>query len=360
MKKLTEFFIRHKHHIATVAFFVGFFVDIITFRTINLDVSQIILAGYLVIVAGSILVLASPVHAGTSKIDQSMRAWLPIIHQYVAGNLLSAFLVLYFSSGSLSQSWPFLIIVALAAFGNETFFVEKYRLPFQTTLFFLNLVLFFALATPIALGSLGFLTFLSSVGISVGFFILFFLIGRFLAPSAFSENTSRIVGGVLTVGIVVVLLYVTHLIPPIPLSAKSIDVYHSVTKVGDVYLATDENRSWYERFLDLQGITLHLTSGESAYVFSSIFAPAHFGADVVHQWEHFEPESGRWIVQNTVRFPILGGRPEGYRGYSFIESPMSGRWRISVKTPDGAVIGRIHLIVEQTQTHLVTVEKVLK
>jgi len=360
MKKLTEFLTHHKHHLATGAFVVGFFVDIITFRTINLDVSQIILTGYLLIVGGSILVLASPLHVGASKIDTSMRAWLPIIHQYVAGNLLSAFLVLYFSSGSLSQSWPFLIVVALAAFSNETFFIEKYRLPFQTTLFFLNLVLFFALATPIALGSLGLLTFLSSVGVAIAFFILFFLLGRFFAPSAFLHNASRIAGGVLCVVVVVVLLYVTHLIPPIPLSAKSIDAYHSVVKVADTYVATDEVRSWYERFFDIQGVTLHLSPGESAYVFSSIFAPAHFGAGVVHQWELFEPELGKWVIKNRVSFPILGGRPEGYRGYSFMDNPTSGRWRISIKTPDGAVISRMSLIVEQVKTPPVTAPKILE
>jgi len=360
MKKLTEFFSHHKHHLATVAFVVGFLVDIITFRTINLDISQIILAGYLIILAGSILVLASPLHRGVSKIDQSMRSWLPVIQQYVAGNLLSAFLVLYFSSGSLSQSWPFLIIVALAALSNETFFIEKYRLPFQTTLFFLNLVLFFALATPIALGSLGLITFLSSIAISVAFFVLFFLLGRFFAPDAFLENTLRIAGGALSVVVVVILLYVTHLIPPIPLSGKSIDAYHSVVKVGDTYIATDEVRSWGERFFDIQGVTLHLASGESAYVFSSIFAPAHFGAGVVHQWELFEPELGKWVIKNRVSFPILGGRPEGYRGYSFMDNPTSGRWRISIKTPDGAVISRMSLVVKQVKTPPVTVEKILE
>lgn len=360
MKKLTEFFSHHKHHLATIAFVGGFLVDIITFRTINLDISQIILAGYLIILAGSILVLASPLHRGVSKIDQSMRSWLPVIQQYVAGNLLSAFLVLYFSSGSLSQSWPFLIIVALAALSNETFFIEKYRLPFQTTLFFLNLVLFFALATPIALGSLGLITFLSSIAISVAFFVLFFLLGRFFAPNAFLENTLRIVGGALSVVVIVILLYVTHLIPPIPLSGKSIDAYHSVVRVGDTYIATDEARSWGERFFDIQGVTLHLASGESAYVFSAIFAPAHFGARVVHQWELFEPALGKWVIKNIVSFPILGGRKDGYRGYSLIEDPALGRWRVSVKTPDGAVISRMYLIVKRVQTPMTVAPKVLE
>ncbi|MES2134684.1 MAG: DUF2914 domain-containing protein [Patescibacteria group bacterium] len=360
IKPVTDFLFRHRRHVATVAFFAGFFVDIITFRTINLTISQIILTGYLLIVAGSILILSGPVRTDAKGITKHVRTWLPIVHQYVTGNLLSAFLVLYFSSGSFSQSWPFLIIVALAALSNETSFFEKYRTSFQTTLFFFNLVLFFALAVPIAFGSLGLLTFLSSIGVSILVFILFFLAGKFFAPTAFKDNGRSIIGGALGMCVLVVALYMTHLIPPIPLSAKNIDVYHSVEKVGDTYVVLDEVRTWYERFLDIGGVPLHLGEGESAYVYTSVFAPARFGANIVHRWEMFDEDSGEWISKNTVRFPILGGRPNGYRGYSFMENPVPGHWRVSVETPQGGVIGRVELLVVRVATPVDVIQKTLE
>ncbi len=358
VKIFLDFLYRSRRHLATAAFLLGFLVDIITFRSINLELSQIILAGYLVIVAGSILVLATQMSAKSSETSR-VQTWLPIVHQYAAGNLLSAFLVLYFSSGSLFASWPFLILVALAAVGNEIFSLEKYRIPFQTTLFFLNLTLFFALAVPILFGSLGLPTFLWSLGLSFGTFLLFFLTGAFIVPHTFTENTGRIAGGAFIVGGLLLALYVTHLIPPIPLSLKSVGLYHSITKTGDTYTATDETHTLLERLLNLGDTTLHLTSGEAAYAYTSVFAPAHFGADIVHQWEFFDSESGDWVVKNRVAFPILGGRHEGYRGYSFIENPAPGRWRVSVETADGAIIGRAYLLVERVSVPWGTLEKTL-
>jgi len=359
IKSLLDFVSAHKRRLATAAFALGFLVDIITFRNINLDLSQILLAGYLTILAGSILILAAQTEAKKTGVMRHVHAWLPIVQQYAAGNLLSAFLVLYFSSGSFSASWPFLLLVAFAAIGNERFSLERYRLPFQTTLFFLNLMLFFALATPIALRSLGFFTFLSSIAISLAVFVSFFLIGSFVARRAFRENARRIGAGALSVGALILTLYATHLIPPIPLSAKSIDFYHSVAKVGDAYVAIDEERSWFERFLDIGGVRLRLAAGEPAYVYTSIFAPARLGTDVVHRWESFDKTTGDWVTRDVVRFPILGGRAEGYRGYSLAPSPTPGRWRVSVETSEGAVIGRMYFMVERVPAPVATVTRVL-
>lgn len=359
MKDFFTPFIRNKRHLATVAFAVGFLVDIVTFRTLNLEVAQIILAGYLVILAGSIIILAIPQRLPTSGILKFIHAWLPVVQQYAAGNLLSAFLVLYFSSGSLSASWPFLALVLLAVVGNETFSIDKYRIPFQTTVFCLVLVLFSALATPVAFGVLGFFTFLWSLGFSLGAFVIFFIAASLVAPDSFLKHAGRITAGAAAVAVLVLVLYVTNLIPPIPLSAKNVDFYHSVEKVGDVYVAEDESRSWFERFVDMNGVTLHIAPGASAYVYTSIFAPAHFGADIVHRWEWFDPLSNTWVTKNRVGFPILGGRSEGYRGYSLIEDPVAGRWRVSVETNEGAVIGRALLMVKPVSVPIVTTERTL-
>jgi len=41
------------------------------------------------------------------------------LYQYSTGALLSGFLILYAASGSLAASWPFFILVAIAAIWNE-------------------------------------------------------------------------------------------------------------------------------------------------------------------------------------------------------------------------------------------------
>ncbi|TAJ15606.1 DUF2914 domain-containing protein [Patescibacteria group bacterium] len=349
MKKIAQFLDRNKRHIATLALVLGFLVDTLVFRNIDLTLSIAILSGYLVLAASSILALASHPRSIPTGFLGRVREWLPVVHQYATGNLLSAFLILYFSSGSLSQSWPFLFIVAIAILGNELITTEKYSIPFQTTLFFLNLSLFFALVAPILLNSLSVSTFLISIIVSLLVFTGFLGIGYVLSR-AFATHLHRVIGGVVVVVLVVVGMYFTSVIPPIPLSVKSIGFYHSVTKVGDTYVSEDEAREPYERFFDIGGITLHLAPGEPAYVYTSIFAPAHFGAPVVHKWEYYDTSEKKWITKNTIKFPITGGRPEGYRGYSLIEFPSPGKWRVSVTTTAGAVIGRSTLNIIRVAT----------
>lgn len=348
MKRIIKYLNTHKRHVATLALVLGFLVDTLVFRNINLTLSIAILSGYLMLVAGSILALSLPGRT-LSGFLAKMREWLPIVHQYATGNLLSAFLILYFSSGSLSQSWPFLIIVVVAIFGNEFITAEKYVVPFQTTLFFLNLSLFFALATPVFLNSLSVSTFLISIVVALSVFAGFLGVGYVLSR-VFVAHAARIIGGAAGVVIMVVGMYFTNVIPPIPLSVKSMGFYHSVTKVGDTYISEDESRESYERFLDIGGITLHLAPGEPAYVYTSIFAPAHFGAHVVHKWEYYDAGVKKWVIKNSIKFPITGGRLEGYRGYSLIEFPSPGKWRVSVTTATGAVIGRSALNIVRVTT----------
>ncbi len=48
---------------------------------------------------------------------------------------------------------------------------------------------------------------------------------------------------------------------------------------------------------------------------------------------------------NEVHFPLVGGRVEGYRGYSFMSGVTEGSWRVDVKTKEGLVVGRIRFDV---------------
>ena len=349
VKKVIAWATHHKEHVATVALVLGFFVDVITFRNINLDISELILLVNLVIVAGSILILSIPTRETKTFFGQ-VRSWIPVAQQYSMGNLLSAFLILYSASGSIAASWPFLLLVLAAAIGNETFKRPEYRLPFQTTLFFLNLMLFAVLAVPIALNRIGAFTFAIGIAIAGGVFALFTATGRLIARRAFAEHLMRIRMGAVAVAALLIVFYFTNLIPPIPLSVKTTGVYHAVTHEDDTYVVTREVRSFLARFFDLDGETLHLKNGETAYVFTSVFAPADFSESIVHRWQYFNDATGKWETWNTVRFPIVGGRHGGYRGYSLTENPKPGKWRVSVETVRGQVLGRVYFTVERATT----------
>ena len=347
MRKLFNFLRKDKRRLATFALIVGFLVDVITFRNINLDTSVIILSANLAVVAGSILILSLPRHESESRVFGQILSWVPVLHQYSTGALLSAFLVLYSASSSLLASWPFLLIVLIAAVGNERIHLQKYKLPFQTSLFFLNLLLFFTLAVPIAIDSIGATTFILSMFVASIVFIIFIKFGRVVAHYAFKTNNAGIRTGWVAVLGLIVFLYFTNLIPPIPLSVKDIGVYHEVYKSGDSYIAKDETRSLFERFFDINGVTLRLKEGEDAYVYSAVFAPGELDTTIVHKWEFFNEVTDKWVTTNRVHFPISGGREGGYRGYSFSENSEEGKWRVSVQTKGGQVIGRTYIIVEK-------------
>lgn len=347
MKKIIEYFRNNKHRLATIALIVGFLVDLITFRTINLSLALTILSVHLFIVAASLYILAPPQEEDEVGIFKHIRTWLPVLQQYSMGNLLSAFLVLYSASGSLAQSWPFLVLVAIAIIGNETLKSQKNRLPFQTALLFLNIILFFALFVPIVLNDIGVASFVISAVVAVVLFSIYTHIGRYVVGGTFKQNWLSIRFGWVGVAVLIILFYFTNIIPPIPLSLKSADVYYNVTRINGDYVVEEERRNALERFFDIDGHTLKLVAGSDAYVFTSVFAPADFSENVVHRWQFFNEETNTWETQNTVRFPIAGGRNGGYRGFSLTENPEPGKWRVSIETVRGQVIGRTALTIER-------------
>ena len=72
-----------------------------------------------------------------------------------------------------------------------------------------------------------------------------------------------------------------------------------------------------------------------------MFAPIQLKTNVVHRWRRYDETAGTWRTESTVRFPIVGGREGGYRGYSTKSQPANGRWRVDIETPDGLLIGRV-------------------
>ena len=137
-------------------------------------------------------------------------------------------------------------------------------------------------------------------------------------------------------------LYFTNTLPPLPLGLKEIGVYHHVERVNGGYYVQTENAPWYESF---GNPTLHVVPGDTLYVFSSVFTPVAIKTDIVHRWEYFDGTTKKWRQVSTIRFPVLGGRDGGYRGFSLQPGINAGTWRVSVETPEGRLIGRISFLV---------------
>ncbi|MEK7079713.1 MAG: DUF2914 domain-containing protein, partial [Patescibacteria group bacterium] len=70
----------------------------------------------------------------------------------------------------------------------------------------------------------------------------------------------------------------------------------------------------------------------------------------VHHWEHYNEVTKHWVDEGHITFAISGGRDGGYRGYSEKDNLASGKWRVTVETLEGQVIGRISFHVESVLT----------
>jgi hypothetical protein len=140
------------------------------------------------------------------------------------------------------------------------------------------------------------------------------------------------------------LLYFLKVIPPVPLSLKDIGVYHSIERVEGGYRATYEEAPWWKFWREIDS-TYTITTGSSAYCFSSVFAPSDLNAPIFHRWERLS--EGGWVTISRISYPISGGRADGYRGFTQTGKLLEGAWRCNVETANGALIGRASFTVEK-------------
>jgi hypothetical protein len=139
--------------------------------------------------------------------------------------------------------------------------------------------------------------------------------------------------------------YFSNLIPPLPLAIKNAGVYHYVIHTNDgAYKLLGEGEPWYQFALP-GGTVFHRSPGESAYVFSAVFAPSGLSTTILHEWQYYNETKKAWTTTATVSFQITGGRDGGYRGYTINSGLPAGKWRVNVITEYGQLIGRISFTV---------------
>lgn len=276
----------------------------------------------------------------SSRVQAFTAKWAPLFIQYMFGGLMSGLLVFYSRSGSWWAHWPYLLIIVGMILGNEFIVKKAQRLLFNLGLLFVGMFSYAALVVPVVLGKMGDGIFLLSGGIALAVFVLFVRILYLVIPNFMALNTRNIFFTTCMLYVLLNGLYFLNIIPPIPLSMKEMGVYHSVEKQEEGgYALSYEEGSWYEPW-HLSDTVFHYKQGDRVYCYTSIFAPARLSTVVVHKWEYYEAVQKKWRLHEKVTFPINGGRGEGYRGYSFIESVQDGTWRCSAETVRGQVIGR--------------------
>ena len=333
-----------------VTLIAGTTLDAVTFRSIRIDTSFLILGVYLVIVGTAIVFMnidEKHILSQKGRVFPYLRLMTPLVFQFLIGNLLSASLVFYWFGGAISASWPILLVITLFMISNEVFRRAFRRPVVQMSLYFFILFSIASLFFPYVFNSIDAKIFIAGGVVSLLVFIVFTnILSRFLDQIKRAQLPIAI--SVLSIFVAMNALYFLNVIPPIPLSLREAGVYHSVERISGGYRLREEPESWINRILP--GQVLHIQQGERVYVYSSIFAPADLNTTIVHHWEFYDETKHAWIDKDYLSFAMSGGRNAGYRGYSLKSSVAPGKWRVSVETARGQVLGRVWFDVESVAT----------
>ncbi|MDB5187830.1 MAG: hypothetical protein JWO50_350 [Candidatus Kaiserbacteria bacterium] len=341
-KDMEGFVHLYERYISPVSLVAGFFADnLILLRRVDLIRSNALLLFYLIICALGII-FTNLVAGGKIK-NETLQRSAPVVFivmQFAFGGLFSGYLSLYSRSASVAASWLFVLVLAGLLLGNERFMRFYHKFTFQISLYFTTIFSFLIFFLPVIFHSIGNIMFLISGAASLGVITLFLMLLRSLVPKIEKQNRTKTARSIAVIFIVFNVLYFNNLIPPLPLALKSAGVYHSITRTGDVYTLTKEPVPWYKSFLNYN-TEFHVVEGDTAYVYTAIFAPSGLSTAVVDVWQKYDESQKSWETVGKISFSILGGRDGGYRGYSARENIEAGDWRVNVLTPSGRLIGRV-------------------
>jgi hypothetical protein len=333
---------RYEHHLGVGALFVGFAFDVVLAKRPDSVVDHILLLTYLG-AAGLVIILLNRREMRKKEREHSTEPlFLLLVLQFCFGGLASNFLVLYGKSGTFTVDVLFLGFLVALIFGNEYLRSRYAQLRFNVGVYYLLILTYCIIAVPVFIThTIGTWVFIVSGVISLCAIAVFLFL---LSTIVFRGKEPQKVFGVstLVLGIFLIfnLLYFLNIIPPVPLSLKDIGIYHSVLKKGDGnYTGLYEAAPWWQVWRDTNA-TYTLGAGQSAFCFSSVFAPTNLSVPVYHRWEKYDEAKKSWDTQALVAFPIAGGREGGYRGYSVKSALTPGAWRCDVETQSGALIGR--------------------
>jgi hypothetical protein len=344
VKQIRQLHERYETHFSALALTAGFIFDSLTLRRIDLWAENAAILVFLFI-AGLAIVLMHYVNTGWLReisvfgYQPFAQAgwWLPLVMQFAFGGLFSMFLVFYGRSGAIVANWPFFLLLVGLLVGNEV--VRRYyrQLFFNTIVFYIAIFAYSVFAVPLIVGLVTWWVYIISSIVSLVLITLFIKLLEHISPVHIQDRKR---GWIIAVGgifMLMNLLYFLHVLPPIPLSLQQAEIAHSVQRLPNGnYQLIQQQQPWHQPVIS--DTTIHRSPGQPVYFFSSVFAPTDLTTEVTHRWQYRNQDV--WITASEVTFPVVGGRDEGYRGYSQKQNVFPGKWRVIVAIEDGRILGR--------------------
>lgn len=338
----------YKPYFPASFFLGGFLFDLVTLMRIdeNLQLAQQFV--YLVIIG--LLLWAEKSQRVERWFSSGFlnKVWIyryEVIH-FLLGSLLSIYTIFYFKSASIWNAFFFIGGLSALLVLNEFERIKGLGDTLRFSLFSLCSCSYFIYLVPIIWQHIGFFTFLFSLVLSGAFYVCFF----YLLSKYEHISSSQLVKRVLLPGVVIHFLflglYIFRFLPPVPLSAEKMGIYHEIKKAGGEYQLYYD-RPWW-RFWESGAQTFVAGPQDKVYCFASIFAPNFFHEQVSMEWWY--KEKNGWKRTDSIPISIAGGRDQGFRGYTVKSALIEGGWQVRVMTSDQREVSRIYLTVLQDPT----------
>ena len=347
LETIKTFYERNEKKVGIIALLCGFVVDSLTLRGVDQLIENLIIVFYLLLAGLGIIFLQRlemklPVEAERGRIH----FWTFFFTQFALGGLFSAFFVFYFRSSSFEVSFPFLLLLLVGLVAGEVFKKKSTSLVFQCGIFFFAIFSFLIFLIPTVFRNISIWTFLLSSVLALALLWGFLYLLKKTIKERYREKKNKIALVSAVIFVFVQFFYFTGLIPPLPLVAKDIDVYHFVRRTDQGnYVLSSEKEGFWEK-ISLRD-TMHVSGGSPVYVWSAIYSPISLNTTIVHVWQRFDSAKSRWIEMGKINIPIQGGREKGYRTYSYFPGPSEGIWRVDVESRSGQIMGRIKFNVKE-------------
>lgn len=341
---------QNEHAVPPLLFLGGVSWDALTLQRIDALLDNLILGVYLALFGGFVVLttLARNDH-GLPRPLQKLSQWAPSAIQFLAGGLFSAYVIYYTRSASFSTASLFLLVLVALLVANEIIWSRLWSSYLLIGVYFLAVFCYFTFFLPSILGTMGFGVFLTSGFLSAG--LVIGLIVYLDAQGVYTSTLSFLgaVGTVLLLLGFVVVFYVNHWIPPVPLALQDGGVYHDVERDEEAFVLQYEQPPWYRPWQN-DADPFHYTAGDTVHCFAAVFAPTALETEIYHHWQYYDSKTETWVDTDRIGYKVVGGRRNGYRGITFKRHVHPGEWRVTVETADRRPIGRIRFDVVPADT----------
>lgn len=342
---------REQHAKAEIAVFfaAGFLFDVVTLDRIDSWFSIGQQAVYLTAL-GALLLYEQRHELGLAKPGKWMaKLWRfgeDAIH-FLLGSLLSSFSLFFLKSASSVASLVFMAAIFGVLLANELPRFRRLGHVVRVGLYGFCVTSYFAYLVPVLIGFLSTWLFLLAILASAGVgWLLFALVRRWSGTLLWPLR--RIAAPFAAVQLALLGLYFARAVPPVPLSAQHMGIYHAVERHAGKYKLAHQRPAW--KFWHSGDQYFRARPGDRVYAFARVFAPNRFDDKVGFRWQYDDPKRG-WIeFGRPYRVKLGGGRSEGWRTFAYLTDPPPGDWKVELLTEDDRVIGSLRFTVEEDES----------